>query len=213
MLIVSVRPRNETKPDILQRSTDKMKQNQCEYVLSFFSIIATFTTLMAYFPSSVCAQDTVPPAVDSVLDKLEGEWVMTGTVANEKVTHDVYVDRILKRQYVRIHELSREKDADGEPAYEAWIHIAWDKEKAEYVVMWLDNTATTNFAPEGVGHGKPDGDRIPFVWKSADGSGIHNTFKYDRASETWTWEIDNVDNSEKASAFARLTLKRKVKRQ
>lgn len=135
-----------------------MKQNQCEYVLSFFSFIATFTTLMAYFPSSVCAQDTVTPAVDSVLDKLEGEWVMTGTVANEKVTHDVYVDRILKRQYVRIHELSREKDADGEPAYEAWIHIAWDKEKAEYVVMWLDNTATTNFAPEGVGHGKPDGD-------------------------------------------------------
>lgn len=202
-----------TKPDILQRPTDKMKQNQREYALSFFSFIATFTTLMAYFPSSVCAQDTVPPAVDSVLDKLEGEWVMTGTVANEKVTHDVYVDRILKRQYVRIHELSREKDADGEPAYEAWIHIAWDKEKAEYVVMWLDNTATTNFAPEGVGHGKPDGDRIPFIWKSADGSGIHNTFKYDRASETWTWEIDNVDNSEKASAFARLTLKRKVKRQ
>ncbi len=79
--------------------------------------------------------------------------------------------------------------------------------------MWLDNTATTNFAPEGVGHGKPDGDQIPFVWKSADGSGIHNTFKYDRAIETWTWAIDNVDKSGKASPFARLTLKRNVKRQ
>ena len=88
---------------------------------------------------------------------------MTGTVANEEVTHDVYVDRILKRQYVRIHELSREKDADGEPTYEAWIHIAWDKEKAEYAVMWLDNTATTNFEPEGLGHEKPNGDRIPIV--------------------------------------------------
>ncbi|MFO0976699.1 MAG: hypothetical protein U0996_09900 [Planctomycetaceae bacterium] len=136
---------------------------------------------------------------------------MTGTVGNEEVTHDVYVDRILKRQYLRIHELSREKDADGDPAYEAWIHIAWDKEKAEYAVMWLDNTATTNFAPEGVGHGKPDGDKVPFVWKSADGSGIHNTFKYDRASETWTWEIDNIDQTQKASPFARLTLKRNGK--
>ena len=71
-----------------------MKQNQCEYVLSFFSFIATFTTLMAYFPVSICAQDTVPPAIDSVLDKLEGEWAMTGTIENEEVTHDVYVDRI-----------------------------------------------------------------------------------------------------------------------
>ena len=104
------------------------------------------------------------------------------------------------------------KNAEGEPAYEAWIHIAWDKENDEYVVMWLDNTATTKFAPEGVGHGKPDGDRIRFVWESADGSGIQNTFKYDRASDTWTWEIDNVDKSKKASPFARLTLKRNVKR-
>ena len=152
------------------------------------------------------------PKPDSVLDKLEGKWVMTGTIGKEKVTHDVSVDRILNRQYIRIHELSREKDADGGAAYEAWIHIAWDKAKAEYVVMWLDNTATTNFAPEGVGHGKPDGDRIPFVWRSADGSGIHNTFKYDRSSKTWTWAIDNVDKSKKISPFARLTLKRKVDR-
>jgi hypothetical protein len=189
-----------------------MKQRESQHLLSFFSFIAILATLISYFPRSVCAQDSVTPKPDSVLDKLEGEWVMTGTIGNEKVRHDVYVDRILKRQYVRIHELSREKDADGGPAYEAWIHIAWDKEKAEYVVMWLDNTATTNFAPEGIGHGKPYGDRIPFVWKSADGSGIHNTFKYNRASETWTWEIDNVDKSKKASPFARLTLKRNVKR-
>jgi hypothetical protein len=189
-----------------------MIQRISQQLLSSFGLIAILTTLISSLPISVCAEDSVMPKADSVLDKLEGDWVMTGTIGNEEVIHDVYVDRILKRQYVRIHELSREKDADGEPAYEAWIHIAWDKEKSEYVVMWLDNTATTNFAPEGVGHGKPDGDRIPFVWKSADGSGIHNTFKYDRASETWTWEIDNVDKSEKASPFARLTLKRNVKR-
>ena len=134
---------------------------------------------------------------------------MTGTIGKQAVTHDVEVDWILKRQYIRIHDISREKDADGEVAYEAWIHIAWDKKNAEYAVMWLDNTGTTNFAAEGVGHGKPDGDRIPFVWKSADGSGIHNTFAYDRASDTWSWAIDNVDKSGTPSPFARVTLKRK----
>ena len=189
-----------------------MKQRTCKYLLFVFSLIAILAALLAFFPRSVYAQAPVTAEPDSILEELEGQWVMTGIVADEEVTHDVYVDRVLKRQYVRIHELSREKDADGEPAYEAWIHVAWDKEKAEYVVMWLDNTATTNFAPEGVGHGKPDGDRIPFVWKSADGTGIHNTFRYDRASDTWTWDIDNVDKSKKASPFARLTLRRNLQR-
>ncbi len=156
-----------------------------------------------------CAQHVVNPKSDALMDKMTGEWVMTGTIGQEQVTHDVYVDWILKRQYIRIHEVSREKDADGELAYEAWIHIAWDKDNAEYVVMWLDNTGTTNFAAEGVGHGKPDGDRLPFVWKSADGSGIRNMFAYDRATDSWTWSIDNVDKSNNRSQFARLALKRK----
>lgn len=188
-----------------------MTQRVCQHVLSLSCTFLVLILILFYSPF-VQAQESATPRYDFLMDKLSGEWVMTGTIDGKEVTHDVHVDSILKRQYLRIHEVSREKEADGQPEYEAWIHIAWDKENAEYVVMWLDNTATTNFSPEGVGHGKPDGDRIPFVWKSADGSGIRNTFKYDRASETWTWEIDNVDQSEKTSPFARVTLKRNPKR-
>lgn len=140
---------------------------------------------------------------------MTGDWVMQGTIDTEQVTNDVYVDLILKRQYVRIHQISREKDASGEPTYEAWIHIAWDQANEEYVVMWLDNTGVTNFSADGVGHGKPDGDQIPFIWKLADGNGIYNTFAYERGSDTWSWKIDNLDTSGKSSPFARLTLKRK----
>lgn len=154
-------------------------------------------------------QDAVPPIPESLLDKMTGKWVMTGTIDKEQVKHDVDVDWILGRRYIRIHEVSREKNADGELAYEAWIHIAWDPKNSEYVVMWLDNTGTTNFAAEGVGHGKPNGDRIPFVWKSAGGGGIHNTFAYDRARDEWSWAIDNIDETDKPSLFARVTLERK----
>jgi hypothetical protein len=148
-------------------------------------------------------------APESLLDKMTGDWVMRGTIDNQPVTHDVYVDWILNRRYIRIHEVAREKDADGQPAYEAWIHVAWDKANKEYVVMWLDNTAVTNFSADGVGHGKPNGDRIPFTWKLADGSGIQNTFAYDRESDAWSWEIDNLDQSGKPSPFGRVTLQRK----
>lgn len=146
---------------------------------------------------------------EDLLDKMTGHWVMTGTISKKPVTHDVDVDRVLKRGYIRIHEVSRDKDSNGDIAYEAWVYIVWDAKNSEYAVMWLDNTGVTNFAAEGVGHAKPDGDRIPFIFKDADGSGIHNTFAYDRAKDTWSWTIDNVDKSGKPSRFATLTLTRK----
>lgn len=160
-------------------------------------------------PLPVSAKDAAVPKHEALMDDMVGEWLMTGTVDGESVIHDVHAEWILGRRYVRIHEVSRERDADGGLAYEAWIHLAWDAQRAQYVVMWLDNTATTNFAEEGVGHGKPDGDRIPFVWNLADGSGIRNTFEYNRADDTWSWAIDNVGDSGAISAFARLQLERK----
>jgi hypothetical protein len=171
--------------------------------------------------SSLAVQDSVKPTPqaevtqralgnhESLMESMSGNWVMQGTIDNAEVINDVHVDRILNRQYVRIHQISREKDASGELTYEAWIHIAWDQKNEEFVVMWLDNTGVTNFSADGVGHGKPEGDQIPFIWKLADGSGIHNTFAYERASDTWSWKIDNVDKSGKASPFGRVTLKRK----
>lgn len=170
---------------------------------------AATTVLMLVCSPPACAQGAMLPDHDALLDHMVGEWVMTGTIAGEKVTHDVHAEWILQRRYVRIHEVSREKEENGELAYEAWIHIAWDAENEEYVVMWLDNTGTTNFAAEGVGHGRLDGDRIPFVWSFADGSGIRNTFKYDREDDTWSWAIDNVDGTGRSVPFARLLLERK----
>lgn len=58
-------------------------------------------------------------------------------------------------------------------------------------------------------HHQQQGDHIPIVIKNADGTAIHTTFAYDRAKDRWTWAIDNVDKSGKASPFARLTLTRK----
>lgn len=157
--------------------------------------------------SAASAQDQATTDAVALMDRMTGRWVIAGTIRNKPTTHDVDVDWVLKRQYIRIHEVSRDKD--GGIGYEAWVYLVWDAKKGEYAVLWLDNTAATNFAPEGIGHAKPDGDRIPMVIKDADGSGIHTTFAYDRAKDRWTWAIDNVDKYGKASPFARLTLTRK----
>ena len=158
---------------------------------------------------AVLAQKQEVPEPLALMDKMTGPWVMTGMIANKPVTHDVDVDWVLNRQYIRIHEVSRDKDATGGIDYEAWIYVVWDAPNNEYAVMWLDNTASTNFAPEGIGHAKPTKDRIPFIWKDAAGDGLHNTFAYDRLKDTWSWTIDNVDKSGKSSSFAKVLLTRK----
>ncbi len=154
-------------------------------------------------------QDQATAAAVALMDKMTGQWLVTGTIHNEATTHDVDVDWVLKRQYIRIHEVSPDKSAEDGIGYEAWIYLVWDAKQGEYAVLWLDSTAATNFAPEGIGHAKPDGDRIPIVIKDTDGSAIHTTFAYDRAKDSWSWAIDNVGTSGETSPFARMTLTRK----
>lgn len=86
-------------------------------------------------PAPSRAQDSGVPKHEALMDRMVGEWVMTGTIAGEQVTHDVHAEWILDRRYVRIHEVSRERDENGKLAYEAWIDVAWDAANAEYVVM------------------------------------------------------------------------------
>jgi hypothetical protein len=160
-------------------------------------------------PTARAQGATAAEAAEALLDKMTGHWLLTGTIGQQQTTHDVDVDWILNREYIRIHEVSREWNARGGPAYEAWIHIAWDVKKSEYAVLWLDNTAVFTFAADGIGHAKPDGDRIPMRFTDPDGGGIHTTFSYERTTDTWSWTIDNVDKTARVSSFAKVTLTRK----
>ena len=171
------------------------------------SLVALVVTLV--FASAASAQNPATSAPPALMDSMTGHWVMTGTIGKAQVSHDVDVDWVLNRQYIRIHEISRDQAPGGGTGYEAWIYLVWDAKKREYAVMWLDNTAATNFAPEGVGHAVPDGDRIPIVWKDVDGGGIRTTFAFDRAKDVWSWTIDNVNKAGTSSPFARVTLKKK----
>ncbi len=87
-------------------------------VLSIFILIAT-----ASLP--VFAQQSV--AQEPLLDHLTGNWILQGTIAGRETTHDVDAEWVLGHEYVRLHETSREKKAQGQAAYEAIIFIEWDE--------------------------------------------------------------------------------------
>jgi hypothetical protein len=161
-------------------------------------------TLLA---SSALAQPA--PIKDPLLERLAGTWVLRGAIAGKQTTHDVTAEWVLGHQYLRLHEVSWEKDAAGQPQYEAIVLIGWDAAAGEYQCLWLDTTGGGGLTAQGIGRGKRDGDKIPFLWREKDGTpSFNNTFAYDRGADSWAWIMDNIQKG-KPVPFARLTLTRR----
>jgi hypothetical protein len=144
---------------------------------------------------------------DSLLDRLIGTWVLRGTLAGKQAVHDVTFRWVLGREYVEMHEVSRDRTRAGVPGYEAIVYLGRDPHTHEYAALWLDNTAYGGFAPAGVGRGNAEADSIPFVFVDSPTSGFRTTFVYDRAADRWAWHMDNVDAAGRRP-FARVTLTR-----
>ena len=145
---------------------------------------------------------------DSLVDRLVGHWVLRGTIARQQTTHDVTFEWMLGREYVQMHEVSRERAANGTPAYEAVVLFGRDPHSGEYASLWMDNTAAAAFDPQAIGRGVVAGDSIPFLFHYSDRDSFHTTFVYDRAADAWQWHMDN-DSAGVRRPFARVTLTRR----
>jgi len=162
--------------------------------------------LLLFLASARLPAQGLPP--DSLLDRLIGHWVLRGTIARQSTTHDVTFDWMLRREYVQMHEVSRERDVNGNPAYEAIVLFGRDPRSGEYACLWLDNTGAGAFDPAGTGRGRVAGDSIPFLFHYTKTTGFHTTFVYSRAKDSWEWHMDN-DSLGVRRPFARVTLTRR----
>ena len=163
--------------------------------------------LLLFAASPLFAQ--AAPAPDPLLDHLVGHWVLEGSMARSPhVVHDVTAEWVLGHEYVRVHKVSRERAANGAPAYEAIVYVVHDPHTGQYGAQWMDNTDYNAFDPIGVGRAPgAEGDSIHFVWHYSATTGFHNTFVYDRAHDQWQWHLDNDDRGARRP-FARVTLTR-----
>ncbi len=149
------------------------------------------------------------PLRDPLLEHLAGTWVLRGTLAGKATTHDVTVAWELGHQYLTLRERARELDAQGRSQYEALVLLGWDAAAGEYQCLWLDTTGGGGLAPQSIGLGKRRGEAIPFAFRERDGRlSFTNTFAYQKATDTWTWALDNIQDG-KAILFGRVTLSRR----
>jgi hypothetical protein len=147
-------------------------------------------------------QQPQPTFHDELLDHFQGPWVLQGTIAGKETTHDLTNDWVLNHQYLRIHEVSREKNAQGDPAYEAMVFIGWDQPTSRYFAIWLDIWG--GFGKATVGYAPRSGDEIRFLFNDGK-SDFHTTFLYDRKADRWEWRMDNEENG-KLKPYARVKL-------
>jgi hypothetical protein len=96
-------------------------------ILTASASLAMVSLLISARPAS--AQSAAPG--DSLLNHLTGNWILHGTIASRETTHVVDSEWVLNHEYVRIHEVSREKNGAGQPAYEAIVFMAWDQAASE----------------------------------------------------------------------------------
>src|SRR6185437_10219937 len=143
-------------------------------VLSLLSVVAV-------------RQSHADPAASAaaLMNRLVGRWTMTGRLGGKRTIHDVAASWVLKREYVRFHEVSRERGADGGPAYEAIVLLSWHAKTSEFMCLWLDNTAGGGLSPQGIARGHQSGDTIPLVFTLSQRESLHTTFAYDRSADTW----------------------------
>jgi len=167
-------------------------------------MILTFGAWFWLIAGPVFAQQ--PTFNDALLDRFAGNWVLQGTIAKKQTTHDVSAEWVLGHQYLRIHEISREKNNKGQPAYEANVYIGWDPASGEYACVWLDTWGGAS--TQSLGRAKRKGDLIPFLFTDKDGSLFHTTFLYDMGADTWEWRMDAEQNGA-MKPFARVKLVRK----
>lgn len=158
------------------------------------------------FASTCFAQQPATPAPLRLLDRLAGDWVMTGRLGSKQTTHDVHAEWVLSHEYLRLHEVSREKDAKGAPAYEAIIFIEWNEKRHEYVCQWLDSTEGGGlYGP--LAHAQPMPDSMPFIFTLSPTERMETTFAYSEHDNRWHLTIDDVTNG-KSERFGDVWLAR-----
>lgn len=142
---------------------------------------------------------------DPLVDHLAGNWLLTGLMDKGLVTHDIAAEWVLAHQYLEIHEVSREKNKDGSPVYQARVFIGWDAGKKVYDCVWLDDYGS--ISTQSLGYATPNGKSLAFVFHNRDDAGgFHTTFTWHPENGTWSMDMDNVNTDGKTETFARTTL-------
>jgi len=86
------------------------------------------------------AASVIPKAVlhDDLLDKMVGEWRLSGKFEGQPMNHSVEMRWVLNHQFIEIHEKDLNAPKGDAVAYEAMVYVGYEPSEKRYVAHWLD---------------------------------------------------------------------------
>lgn len=142
---------------------------------------------------------------DDLVSHLTGKWKLEGDVMGKAAHHDVSVDWVLNRQFLRIEEKTSANAPSSERQYDSIWYLGYDAISERYVLHLMD-TFGARFS-ETLGYGTRDGDQIRFVFEYPDGP-FHNTYRWDAKENSWRWLMEQKNKDGRWEQFGDLKLTR-----
>jgi hypothetical protein len=156
-------------------------------------LTASVATLVA---SGASAQAAAPrAAADALIDRLVGNWRMTGKVRGTPVEYRLAAARTLAGKYVELHMI----DTAKAPQYEARVFVGADTVPGGILVHWIDTYGAAYSVPPGVG--AASGDTLRFQIAYPDGV-FRDTFVYRPPTHSWYFRIESSDHNGGWKLFA-----------
>jgi len=162
----------------------------------------TLALFAVFFSFLIQAQDAVDWQ-NGLISHLAGAWKLEGKVMGNDAHHDVQVDWVFNRQFLRIQEKTTTNAPASERRYDSVWYLGYDPISERYVLHLMD-TFGARFS-ETLGYGIRDGNQIKFVFEYPDGP-FHNTYRWNAEENTWQWLMEQKNKDGKWVPFADLKL-------
>ena len=138
---------------------------------------------------------------DDLLNNLVGDWKLSRKMRGQMSESVVHAEWVLNHQFVFLHM----RDTATPSQYEARVYLGYDTTSERYVAHWIDIFGGR--VSETLGYGNLEGKSIKFTFEYPDGP-FHNTMTWHPDTRTWTFAMEQKNQSGKWVDFAEDNLRR-----
>jgi hypothetical protein len=165
------------------------------------SMLLLLTLLFELTPASAALADAAADADNAYLEKLTGEWDMTGEMSGKALRYHASGQRVLQGGFLRLHMI----DADPDPQYEADVFIGVDTRRHDFIAHWLDRFGAAGARVVGTGK-RDDAQHLVVIFPYVSGA-FRDTFTL-LPDGDWSLLLEFRKPSGSWSTFATYTLVR-----
>lgn len=138
-----------------------------------------------------------------LLQRLDGNWVMSGEVRGKPVTYSLEAKPSLLGAFTEL----RMQDVQVPAKYAANVYIGYDQTAKTVIVHWMDSFGAKYSIPHATGEIRENVLQFTFPYQ---GGAFRDTFTFDPATGQWIFLLESQQSDGSWKRFARYDVVRKA---